>query len=567
MASSALSPPRTGAPEQTRVPLPTPDGTAPPPGPSVLSTALTMVGLKARLTAATLRRSTWTLIGTILGLLWFLGMILAWGVIGWSFGGSASPGQAMVPAVLIGFATTLGWWVVSIVTGRADATLHAGGFALFPVPKRGVALGQILGGLVGIGGPLTLLGLFVAIGLWSGNAVSLIAAIVVVPVGWLLMMLGNRCLSAAFEGLQRRRRVGELISILLLAVVVLAAPVLSGALSRLAPGGARLDDVARVLAWTPWGAPWAVPADLALGRPTAAAGRVLVILATLVVTWLIWDRLLTRSLEHSITPAASGGGHVRGAGLFDRFARSPWSAVAVRSLLYWLKDPRYAASLVLIPVLLAVFWFTSTISVNGSSGGGLLVAAAPFVAVMLSYSISGDISYDHSAFSLHLLTGVSGRDDRAGRVLGMLMIGAPLTLLALFAAAALTGTWSLLPALAGTSLLGLLGGAGASSVLSARYTYPVPLPGDSPMKTPQGYTVLNVALQFAVMVLIAALMLPAAIPLLLQLLTGQMLWGWIGLAAGLVLGPALCWAGIVLGGRWLDARGPELLQQVCAYRS
>lgn len=569
MAASPVSADRRTADAAPRTPsprAPSPLGRVPEEGPSVLATARTMVGLKARLTGATLRRSTWTLVGTILGLAWLLGMIALWGALGWFYGSSAAPEQAMVPAVLIGSAATLGWWLVSIVTGRADATLHSSRFAPYPVPRRGVALGQLLGGLVGIGGPLTLLGLLVAAGLWSAEPVSLVAAVAMAPAGWLLMMLGNRCLSAALEGLQRRRRVGELISVLMLAAVVLAAPLLVGALAWLSSGGLRLAQAAEVLAWTPWGAPWAVPGDLALGDPGAAVGRCAVILAAMLVLWLVWDRLLARAGQNVSAPAA-GGGRVRGAGLFDRFARSPFSAVAVRSTLYWLKDPRYAASLVLIPVVLAGFWVMSAVSGGAGSGGGLLVVAAPFVAVMLSYSISADIAYDHSAFSLHLLTGVRGRDDRAGRVLGMLVIGLPLTILCLLGAAALTDTWSLVPGMAGASLLALLGGAGVSSVLSARYTYPVPLPGDSPMKTPQGYTVLNVALQFAVMILIVVLTLPAVIPLVLQVITGQLLWGWIGLAAGLVLAPVLCWTGIVLGGRWLEARGPELLQQVSSYRS
>ena len=33
-----------------------------------------------------------------------------------------------------------------------------------------------------------------------------------------------------------------------------------------------------------------------------------------------------------------------------------------------------------------------------------------------------------------------------------------------------------------------------------------------------------------------------------------------------VLGPLLCWGGIVLGGRWYDRRAPELLQEVAQFR-
>jgi ABC-2 type transport system permease protein len=42
--------------------------------------------------------------------------------------------------------------------------------------------------------------------------------------------------------------------------------------------------------------------------------------------------------------------------------------------------------------------------------------------------------------------------------------------------------------------------------------------------------------------------------------------GWINLGLGLVLGLALFVAGIRLGGKWLDARGPELLAQLVVNR-
>ncbi|PLC12494.1 hypothetical protein AUQ48_09975 [Kocuria flava] len=159
-----------------------------------------------------------------------------------------------------------------------------------------------------------------------------------------------------------------------------------------------------------------------------------------------------------------------------------------------------------------------------------------------------------------------GRDDRAGRVLALLVIAVPLSAFGLLLPFALQGRWELLPGLAGTTLLALLGGAGLSSVMSARYTYPVAAPGQSPFKTPQGFTVLNVLVQFVALGLIVVLVLPAAVPVLVQVYTGEPAWGWAALAVGAVLGPLLCWGGIVLGGRWYDRRAPELLQEVAQFR-
>ena len=253
---------------------------------------------------------------------------------------------------------------------------------------------------------------------------------------------------------------------------------------------------------------------------------------------------------------------VRGAGLLGRVPATPWAAVAARSIIYWLKDPRYAASIVLIPVMLGLLWFNS-----GPGEGGPLLFAGPLVAAMMGFTISADVAYDHSAFSLHVLSGIRGRDDRLGRLISLCVVGGALSIAALLFGAAMTQTWHLLPGVIGMSLLGLLGGGGISSVLSARYTYPVPLPGDSPLKTPPGFTFLNVLVQMAVMVLIGAVTMLAGIPLVVQMITGQDLWGWLGLAVGVIGGLGLAWGGVVLGGRWLEARAPELYQQVSSYRS
>lgn len=552
-------PARPEAPAQTR-----------PAGPGTLRTARLLVGLKARLTIAAMRRSTAALVGSILGLVWFLVSVLLWSAAAWSAGGSLNPQEAATPAVLVGTAGTLGWWLASLATGRADSTLHAGRFALYPVPVRGLALGQILGAAVGIGGPLTAIALLGMSLVWRSSPVALVSAVVLVPLGWFVMILGNRCLTAALEGLQRRRGVTEALSILGAAALILVGPLVGGALGLLAAQGlSALAGLAGWLAWTPWGAAWAIPADLAQGRLLSALARLLVVLASGAVLWAIWSRLLERSFEHAGAPAPSRGGHqVRGAGVFGRLPARPWAAVAGRSVIYWLRDPRYAASLAIMPLMLIMLWFLSlTTQVNGQDAGWILLAAGPLTAVLLGFSISADVAYDHSAFCLHLLTGLRGRDDRLGRVIGLLLVSVPLLAVILAGSALLADAGHLLPGLVGVTLLGLLAGAGVSSVLSARYTYPVPLPGDSPMKTPPGFTLLNVLVQMATMLVIVLLTLPALAPLILQGITGQGLWGWFALAIGAVLGPVLCWLGIVLGGRWLEARGPELLQQVSSYRS
>jgi ABC-2 type transport system permease protein len=186
----------------------------------------------------------------------------------------------------------------------------------------------------------------------------------------------------------------------------------------------------------------------------------------------------------------------------------------------------------------------------------------PIMAFLLAFSISADISYDNTAFALHLAAGVSGLADRAGRAAACGLFAAPLTVLATVLPVAVMDQWQLLPALLGLSVGTLLSGLGLSSVVSARYTYNVPLPGESPFKTPPGSAARMMVVQGLGMAALVVLVLPEGLLALALVLTGQPLWGWLSLAAGLVLGSALLLAGVWTGGRWYDRRGPELLQAV-----
>lgn len=530
-------------------------------GPSTAATVRHLVSLKARLTWATLTRSPAVIVGVVLGALWGLAMILIFGFMLVSVPNILPPEGVLATAVVTGAAGTVLWWVFSIVSGRADATLHASQFALFPLPRTGIALGQVLGALVGIAGPVTAIGLVLHATMWREQPAALITALLLMPVGWLLMILGNRCFTALAERLAAKRRVGEAITLLFLVMLMLAGPMITAVMAGVGSLGESLYSVAAVLAWTPVGALWAIPADIAAGSWVMAAARIGVVVLTGAALAALWNRALRTSLEQVTGSAATGSAkQVHGAGLLDRVPARPWGTVAARSLIYWVKDPRYSGSLVVIPVMFLVFWISS------SGGMGMLLFAGPFVGFLMAYAISADVAYDHKGFALHVLSGVRGWEDRLGRVIGMLLPGVPLTGLALVLACMFSDAWHLLPGLTGVGLLALLGGAGISSVISARYTFPVPLPGQSPFKTPQGFTVLNILAQMAAVLVMALFTVPAAVFLVVQMVTGNPMWGWLGLVVGALVAPAVCAGGIWLGGKWVDARAPELLSTVSSYR-
>ena len=204
-------------------------------------------------------------------------------------------------------------------------------------------------------------------------------------------------------------------------------------------------------------------------------------LATLAGLAWCWKLLLERAL---VNPPYAGSGSRKGGswGCFALLPATPAGAVTARSLTYWLRDPRYSGSLVVVPLLPILLVF------QGSQTGdyGALAFAAPLAAFLLAWSISADVSYDNTAFALHLATGVQGSDDRLGRALACLAFALPVVLIFAVGQCFFTGSWDALPGQLGLSLGILFTGLGLSSVVSARYTVAVPLPGRQPVQETPG---------------------------------------------------------------------------------
>ena len=129
--------------------------------------ALTLVRLRWALTLNQWRRSAFTLVMSVLGALYVLGLVVTVLVLLVSL----LPGQPVEvrgPAVvLIGSAIVLGWLVIPPFVTGVDATLDPNSFVLFPVRPRTLITGLALSAFttpVGLGTLLVLLGIAPAIG-------------------------------------------------------------------------------------------------------------------------------------------------------------------------------------------------------------------------------------------------------------------------------------------------------------------------------------------------------------------------------------------------------------------
>ena len=516
----------------------------------------TLVRLRFQLLANSLRKSPWQIVSVVIGGLYALGLLVLViaGLVALSF---APLELARTIIILAGAVLVFGWVVLPVLTSGIDQTVDPGRLATFPISTNTLILGLTASGVLGIPGIVTsIAALSTALTWWKSPLIAVIALVCAV-VGVLTCVVGSRMLVALTSRIGGGRRIREAKGVILIIPLILAGPIVLGVSQLLRESVTGLPAVADVVSWTPLGAIWAVPSDVAAGNGGAAALKFLIGLATLALSLVLWRWGLARALERPANSTASKAS-VRGLGLFARFPGTPTGAVAARALTYWIRDPRYAQSLISVPLVPILIFFYA--GVNGNLGP--LNAVGPIIAVLLSMSIYTDVSYDNTAFALHLQTGVRGRADRLGRVIALATFAVPVSLVLTVGSVWVTGAWNLLPGLLGITIGALLSGFAVSSIVSGGFIFTVPAPGESPFKSKPGGGFSLMLSTFATWGILGVLVLPELILALIGFATGNALLGWLSIVVGLVLGTGLLVVGVRAGGAIYDRRGPELLARL-----
>lgn len=514
-----------------------------------------LLKLKLLLLRNSFKRSPWQLVGVIIGGLYGLGIIAMLGV-GLFFLGTREPNEIAMYLVLAVSLITLGWTVIPLVAFGVDLTLDPARFTTFTLSRPKLATGLLFSGFIGIPGVLTLLLLLGQTLAWRSNIAAMVAAVICGLLSALMCLALARWSTTSMTSMTGSRKFKDVAGIIAIIPLILLGPIITTSIGGFESALEWLPKVATVLGWTPLGAFAAVPADIASGALLIGVARFVLGLGYLGLVVWAWERGLHKAMENPMAPKTSS--KAVGMGMFNIFPSTPTGAVAARTMTYWLKDPRYAASMVMVPLLPVIIYFAS---VNTGSTM-IMMWLGPMLAILMAFSISADISYDSTAFSLHVLTGVSGVADRTGRVIACGLIALPVTLLATILPPVFLDQMYMLPLLLGISLCALLGGLGVSSVASARFTYSVPLPGESPFKTPPGAGARMAVTQLATFGIMFVLLIPVVGLAIAQIVTGNELFGWLALGVGIVLGSIFLLIGIRLGGRWMENRMPELMQAV-----
>lgn len=159
-------------------------------------------------------------------------------------------------------------------------------------------------------------------------------------------------------------------------------------------------------------------------------------------------------------------------------------AIWARSLMYWFKDPRYSTTLLVVVVLVAIGVVQLTV-IDTKDISRFAKIIPVMIAYLTSFSISADLSYDSTGYSLHVTSGVKGVDDRLGRTFALLTWALPVVIVLTVGMVFMTNTIEDMAAWLGLSIGVLLSGTAVSAIISARYIYPVPPLVPAPWHNPK----------------------------------------------------------------------------------
>lgn len=465
--------------------------------------------------------------------------------------------DARTIVVVVGSLVVLGFAVLPLAFG-ADDQLDPARFRWFGIAPTPLAVRLAIAALVSMpvaGLVLVGIGVVVALGRSPG---AVLVAVVGVLLAVVTCVLAGRVSAAVAALWLWSRRARDLTGVIVLGVVVVVTILLATLLTLDWESHALpiLRRIAAVVEWTPLGAVWAIPGEVAAGRTGHAIGTAAISVAFIVALALAWRALVARALV-----AERRAETVRrslGLGWFEVLPDSPWGVVAARSLSYWGRDARYLVQLAVVPLVPIVM--VCALLVAGVPAFTVAWVPVPVMCLFLGWLVHNDTALDSSAFWLHLSTSTAGRADRWGRVAPALVIGVPLILVGSAVTGLVVGSALAAVAIAGISACALLTALGTASVTSALVPYPTVHPGDSPFAQPTvsgpgGSVAQTIAFALPVVLCAPLVLLGAGA-------ASSTVLAWLTLGAGLAMGAAVLLIGIAWGGSIVDRRSPEILELV-----
>ncbi|WP_353618987.1 hypothetical protein [Microbacterium sp. ASV49] len=444
---------------------------------------------------------------------------------------TASDDAVLVVTVLGGAAVAASFLLVPLIVGVEDQ-LDPRRFTIFGPDARSLAVTTGLAGLISI--PVLAVAILggCLVAVWSAHGVPIPVGILAALAAIVTCSLFAR-IGMAFAALVlRERRSRELSSAFAILIIVVAVPasIFFASLEWRGHVPTQLVEAATVIAHTPLGAAWAIPALAPTGGAAPAWAVVVAILslAGLAAIWWWLSAAMLTAPERPVAARERGG-----LGWFAVAPGTPGGAVAARSLVYWLHDRRYMANILVVPVAALLAIVPPLIA--GVPVEVAVLVPLPILALFFGWLPHDDLAYDSTALWLHIASGVRGAADRIGRLVPVLLVGIPVLAVAVPVAVAIHGRWAVLPAAVGACAALFLSGLGLSSIASVLSPYAVSRPGDSPFRQPQRSGSSAGVAQG--LVLLGAIVVSSPV----------LWWAWLAVTGRVEFSAAALWGGIAIG--------------------
>nr|WP_245354725.1 hypothetical protein [Brachybacterium sacelli] len=535
-----------------------------------------LLHLKWTLWKRSYRKNIGKLIGTIFGSLYALAGLVA---LVFAFLGTtlwAGEGE-LFPQIIrgLGAVTVLAWFLIPVVAFGMDDTLDPRSFALFPRSAKELQPGLFAASALSLPGLFTLLAVAVATAfevLWlvlfgQGAGWILAAVVLLIPAnlaGLGLCLLLPRAWfahSASRASSRSGRELGGIVAMM----------AMFAAIYGFSLGMQRIDDldfeqvrqalpgVVEVLAWTPFGALFAVPMDLAEGEVLPALVRLLIGTATIAATWLWWRRSLDASLTSALSGDASSG-TTKVSSLVPRFVRpTAFGAVMGKSLRYWRRDTRYLASIGIYPLII-VFFVAMGLMLPESRP--MMLTMTIFMCGLTGITLCNEIGFDGPSGWVNITANLPARANLLGRVAAIALIMVPPVLLITIVMPLLYDMAHLIPLTALASLGVMVTGWGASVAVGAIMPYPSSPPGTNPMKDKSASSANAMLTMTIAMVAVFVPQIPTIGIAIWGLVVGSEVLLLVAGLVSLVLGVVAFLVGMRIGTVRLEARYPELFWKV-----
>lgn len=512
-------------------------------------------------------KNVWVIVGVAFGGLYALGAAFGLGALGLTVDKTWS----LTFMVLFATVLSLIWWIVPLVAAAADATLDPERLAPYPLTAPQLMGGQLLGAFVGIPGAVTLMMSLAAATSLTSTGWSLAFYPLSLVLGLALVVVISRLITQLSIPMRARRGVTNLLTVISFSILVMLGPIMMGAVTGLYSMIDRLPTVVSSLQWTPFAAPWAVAVHAGQGNWGTAGLLVLISLVYLALAWAMWRRAMEKTMANvgALTPhkaaTISDAGKL---GLLGLFPDKPRWAITARVLHMMFKDTRCNLNILMVPLFYTMFIFMGTSMPSSETGSNILgqFFLTVFLPAFAGYIFAYLISYENTAFSMHVLAPLRGIEDRLGRVYAMLIIYLPLMVIGSLIYVLVSQQTVYLAPIMLTTVGVFFVSLGVSAVSDMYFSVPAPPPGSSPWKTPKQPDGFAKALvRGLIMFIPMVLSFPGGAGLLAQGITGNPLWGWLGGGAMLILGLIILILGIKLGSRRFEQHAADALQRVARF--